>query len=75
MFGEVDQSGVGTYLTPATPLDFSAVPRTTARRAPLLGEHAEQILADVLGLSAAEIGRLHDDGVVAGATPHTATTR
>ena len=35
-------------------------------RAPKLGEHTEQILAEVLGLGGAEIGRLHDAGVVAG---------
>ena len=40
-----------------------------ARRAarPLLGEHTEEILADVLGLGEAEIGRLFDAGTVAGA--------
>ena len=31
--------------------------------------NAIEILADVLGLSDGEIGRLHDDGVVAGPTP------
>ena len=39
-----------------------------ARRAPLLGEHTEEILADVLGLGEGEIGRLFDAGTVAGAT-------
>ena len=34
---------------------------------PLLGEHTEAILADVLGLGEAEIGRLFDAGTVAGA--------
>ena len=33
--------------------------------APALGEHTEAVLADVLGLAGAEIGRLYDDGVVA----------
>jgi 2-methylfumaryl-CoA isomerase len=28
--------------------------------------HTDEVLADVLGLSGAEIGRLHDDGLVAG---------
>ena len=37
-----------------------------ARR--VLGEHTEEILADVLGLGEAEIGRLFDAGTVAGAT-------
>jgi 2-methylfumaryl-CoA isomerase len=66
MFGEVEQPGVGRYLAPASPLEFSSVDRVPVRRAPLLGEHTEQVLAEVAGLSPAEIGRLHDDGIVAG---------
>jgi 2-methylfumaryl-CoA isomerase len=66
LFAEVEHPGIGTYLTPASPLDFGAAARVPARRAPLLGEHTEEILADVLGLSAGEIGRLHDVGIVAG---------
>lgn len=66
MFSDVEQPGIGTYLTPGSPLHFDALPRIAARPAPLLGEHTEQVLAEVLGLSPAEIGRLHDDGVVAG---------
>lgn len=69
MFAEVEQPGIGAYLTPASPLDFSAVGRVPPAPAPRLGEHTEQVLADVLGLSSGEIGRLHDDGVVASATP------
>ncbi|MFV3126800.1 CoA transferase [Niveispirillum sp. KHB5.9] len=34
--------------------------------APRLGEHTDQVLADVLGLGSGEIGRLHDGGIVAG---------
>jgi 2-methylfumaryl-CoA isomerase len=67
MFEMVSQPGIGTYLMPASPLDFGALPRGPARRAPLLGEDTEEILADVLGLSAGEIGRLHDAGIVASA--------
>ncbi|MCW3046526.1 MAG: putative dehydratase/racemase [Solirubrobacterales bacterium] len=66
MFEEVEHPGVGTYLTPGSPLDFSAVARLPVRRAPQLGEHTEAILADVLGLSATEIGRLHDAGIAGG---------
>ncbi len=66
LFGLVDQPGIGTYLMPATPLDFGQVPRVPARAAPRLGEHTDEILLDVLGLSAAEVGRLHDDRIVAG---------
>ena len=34
--------------------------------APRLGAHTDEVLGDVLGLSTAEIGKLHDEGVVAG---------
>jgi 2-methylfumaryl-CoA isomerase len=66
MFEEVEQPGIGTYVMPASPLDFSAAERLPPRRAPLLGEHTDEVLMEVLGLSDAEIGRLSDCGVVAG---------
>jgi 2-methylfumaryl-CoA isomerase len=66
LFEEIEHPGVGSYLMPGSPLHFSAVERLAVRRAPILGEHTEQVLAEVLGLSATEIGRLHDAGVVAG---------
>jgi 2-methylfumaryl-CoA isomerase len=51
---------------PGLPLDFSAAPRQPPRPAPLLGEHTDAVLDQVLGLSSAEIGRLHDERIVAG---------
>ena len=68
MFAEVDQPGIGTYKMPGSPLDFTGAERLRPVRAPLLGEHTDEILAGVLGLSDTEIGRLHDQGVVAGPT-------
>jgi 2-methylfumaryl-CoA isomerase len=67
MFVEVDQPGIGTYLMSGSPLDFSATDRVPPAPAPQLGQHTDEILAGVLGLSPAEIGRLYDGGVVAGA--------
>jgi 2-methylfumaryl-CoA isomerase len=64
MWELVEDPGVGRYLMPGTPLDFSAIPRVPVRRAPQLGEHTEPVLAQLLGLSTAEIGRLDRDGVV-----------
>ncbi|RYF54026.1 MAG: 2-methylfumaryl-CoA isomerase [Comamonadaceae bacterium] len=68
MFELVEHPGVGTYPVPASPLSFSESERPDARRAPNLGEHTDQVLTDVLGLSDIEIARLHDRGVVAGPT-------
>jgi 2-methylfumaryl-CoA isomerase len=70
MFSTLEQPGIGSYLVPASPLDLTAAGRLPARRAPLLGEHTEEILADVLGLSQGEIGRLFDAETVAGASVH-----
>lgn len=67
MFDLVDQPGIGTYLMPGSPLAFGSSGRLPPRAAPRLGEHTDEVLGDVLGLSGAEIGRLHDDGVIAGA--------
>jgi 2-methylfumaryl-CoA isomerase len=64
LFAEVEQPGIGRYLTPGLPLDFAAAPRLPPDPAPRLGEHTDLVLTEVLGLSSAEIGRLHDDGIV-----------
>ncbi len=69
MFQEVEQPGIGRYLMPGSPLDFSAVARVPVSPAPRLGEHTDAILGDVLGLSSRQIGELHDAKIVAGAGP------
>ena len=71
LFANVEQPGIGTYRMPGSPLVFGAAERLAPQRAPTLGEHTEEVLADVLGLSDAEIGRLLGDGVVAGAAAIT----
>jgi len=66
MFTRLQQPGIGPVLTPGLPLDFGSHPRRAAVAAPVLGADTEAVLVGVLGLSAAEYGRLHDRGVVAG---------
>ena len=65
VFASVDHPGIGPLLTPASPMRFPAEPPVPPATAPLLGAHTDEVLADVMGLSATEIGRLHDDGLVA----------
>ncbi len=67
MFADVDQPGIGRYLAPGSPLAFGAVERVPVRAAPRLGEHTDEILLGLLGLSEPEVGALHDAGIVAGA--------
>ena len=66
MFSMVEQPGVGGWLVPGSPLNFGAVPNPVPTRAPRLGEHTDEILLELLGMSEGELGGLHDAGVVAG---------
>lgn len=64
LFGDVVQPGVGTVLSPGSTAFFGSAPRVPPMPAPVLGQHTDEILLDELGLSAAEVGRLHDRGIV-----------
>ncbi|WP_250514638.1 CoA transferase [Caballeronia sp. INDeC2] len=60
LFSAVEQPGVGEILAPSSPLTFSTLARAPAQPAPRLGEHTEQVLTDVLGLSSGQLGSLID---------------
>lgn len=66
MFTKLHHPGIGSYLTPGNPIHFSNVERVEPRRAPALGEHTEEILAE-MGYSGGQIASLYDDKVVASA--------
>ena len=66
MFSTLEQPGIGRYLVPGSPLHFSAMPREAPRRTPVLGEHTDQVLAEVLGLSDGAIGKLREKCIVGG---------
>ena len=60
---EVEQKERGTYLTVGSPIKFSSfAPDITG--APLLGEHTDEVLAE-LGYDASQIAQLHAKKVVA----------
>lgn len=53
------------YPAPGAAATFHSAPRERVVRAPVLGEHTDEVLAEVLSLSPARIGELHDAGIVA----------
>ncbi len=66
LFDTVEQPNIGRYLMPGSPLYFGDVDILPAKRAPMLGEHTDEVLLDVLGLPEHDVAALHDAGVVAG---------
>ena len=46
------------------PIKLSATPGSVDRPAPLLGQHTEEILQELLGLSIQEIGKLKENKVI-----------
>jgi len=60
---EVDHPARGRYLTVGNPIKLSASP-TAVTRSPLLGEHTDEILRDVLGYSSAECEALARSGAI-----------
>ena len=66
MFDKIDQPGVGRILAPGSPLSFSEIDRGQPTVAPRLGEHTDEILLEMLSMTSTEVGKLHDNGVVAG---------
>ena len=67
VFQEVQNPSGLRYIQNGAAVTIPQDVRGDVRPAPKLGEHTDEVLAEVLGLSSGEIGRLHDAGVVAGA--------
>ena len=66
LFSMVDQPGIGEYLTPSQAMKFSEFEHEPPGPAPLLGQHTDEILAEILKMGSTEISRLHDEKIVAG---------
>lgn len=63
LFSLIEQPGVGELMAPGSPLSFGGE-RLPPRPAPRLGADTEEVLMTVLGLTGAEFGKLHDQGLV-----------
>lgn len=66
LFSSVAHPSGLTYPTPGAAASFSHGERANATRAPRQGEHTDQVLGELLGLSGTQIGQMHDRGLVAG---------
>ena len=64
---EIDHPSGHRYPTPDAVAGISSETRKPPVAAPRLGQHTDEVLAERLGLSSAEIARLHDQGLVASA--------
>ncbi|MGH7321270.1 MAG: CaiB/BaiF CoA transferase family protein [Candidatus Rokuibacteriota bacterium] len=61
---EVDHPTAGRVRLPGIPVKFGGTPARVQGPPPLLGEHTDVVLAEILGLTAADIAELRADGVI-----------
>lgn len=65
LFSEIAHPSGERYAAPGSAVTIPQDERHPPRPAARLGQHTDEVLAEVLGLSSGEIARLHDQGVVA----------
>jgi 2-methylfumaryl-CoA isomerase len=66
VLADVEQPGIGRVVSARSPIRLDAEYGATAV-APSLGQHTDEVLGALLGLSPAELGKLHDDNVIGAA--------
>ena len=66
IFSVIDHPSGNRYVTPGAAASFGDVERHSPVPAPRLGQHTDEVLSVYLGLSDSQIGRLHDQKIVAG---------
>jgi len=64
MVQEIDHPTAGRVKLVGIPVKFSATPGEIRLPPPLLGQHTEEVLTGLLGLTASEIAALRSDGVI-----------
>ncbi|MDQ6436962.1 CoA transferase [Mesorhizobium sp. LHD-90] len=65
IFEMVEHPSGFAYATPGSAASFTGLERSFPPRSPRLGEHTDEVLSEVLGLSNTEINDLHDRDIVA----------
>ncbi|MGW6117857.1 CoA transferase [Nocardia sp. NPDC055165] len=64
LFTSLDQPGIGIYHAPGAPASVNGA-HTAARPAPRLGDHTDQVLGELLGLSSGVVSELRSAAVIA----------
>ena len=64
MFVESGDGFGGRFRTVNTPIKLTACPDTPSRRPPLVGEHNQEVLCGIGGLTPQELAQMQADGVV-----------
>ena len=64
MVAEVDQPGIGPVAIVGSPFHLSETPGTVRTPAPLLGQHTEEVLREVLGYEEGRVQALIEAGAV-----------
>ncbi len=65
LFQTLEHPSGHRYPAPGAAASFQGAERGPLQPAPRLGEHTDQVLAEVLSLSPSRIGQLHDAGIIA----------
>ena len=72
ILAEIDHPSGSRYLAPGAAATLPSEIRRPPAAAPALGRDTDEVLSEVLKLSAAEIATLHDQGLVASSEPFAA---
>ncbi|MHC2432660.1 CaiB/BaiF CoA transferase family protein [Bradyrhizobium sp. USDA 4451] len=61
---DIERAFVGLHPQPSMPIREGAAPYAIRTAAPTLGQHNEEVLSELLGLSECEIAQLVNDGII-----------
>jgi crotonobetainyl-CoA:carnitine CoA-transferase CaiB-like acyl-CoA transferase len=64
MLEQIDHPDLGPIVVPTSPLRFHGMDKPATTPSPRIGQHNTEVYGDWLGLSAAEIAKLKEDGVI-----------
>lgn len=64
MLSEIDHPVAGKFSIPNIPIKFSETPGSIRTSSPLLGQHTDEILTTILGMTVDDVNKLRKEGVI-----------